>query len=223
MPKLPPPDPADPLRNLPISDGLRALAQRGEIRRFAKNAVLIQEGDFGDTLYLVVSGRVRAYAEDPATERQITYGLYGPGEYVGEMGLDGGRRAASVETVEASRCVVITRQTLLTHIAEHPDFALELLAKVIRRARAATMSARQMALNDVYGRVKAVLESMAAAPGPDGARVLCDKPTHLELSQQVGSSREMVSRVMKDLRGGNYLSDTDPRGWVLLKPLPARW
>ncbi|WP_163071511.1 Crp/Fnr family transcriptional regulator, partial [Acinetobacter baumannii] len=86
--------------------------------------------------------------------REITYGVYGPGEYVGEMSLDGGPRSASVITEEACRLVMVTRASLLTHISEHPEFAFELLTKVIRRARAATLSTKQLALNDVYGRLK---------------------------------------------------------------------
>ena len=79
---------------------------------------------------------------------------YGPGEYVGEMGLDGGVRSASVVALETTVCSMVTRRTLEQHLREQPEFAFELIAKVIRRARAATMSAKSMALNDVYGRLK---------------------------------------------------------------------
>lgn len=205
-----------------MSDALRALVGRGERRRYRKGTLLISEGEGGDTLYIVLSGRVRAYAGGDKG-REITYGIYGPGEYLGEMSLDGGPRSASVITLEASECVVITRHTLHQHIAEHPAFAFELLAKVIRRARAATLSAKQMALNDVYGRLRLLLESLADTQA-DGTRHLRERVTHQELAHRLGCSREMVSRLVKDLRAGGYLDDEAPH-WRLLhaQPLPPRW
>jgi CRP/FNR family cyclic AMP-dependent transcriptional regulator len=203
-----------------LSEALRALARRGEIRRYRKNTLLIEEGDHGDTLYLILAGRLRSYASGDKG-REITYGVYGPGEYLGEMSLDGGPRSANVITLEASTCAVITRTTLLQHIAEHPEFAFELIAKVIRRARAATLSAKQLALNDVYGRLVLLLDGLAAAQ-PDGTRLIEERLTHQELAHRLGCSREMVSRLMKDLELGGYLQ-TQPRQWQLLRPLPARW
>src|ERR1051325_5419858 len=121
-----------------LPDPLRALVRRGIERRYPKGTLLIHEGDQGSSLFIILSGRLRAYGTNGAG-REFTYGVYGRGEYLGEMSLDGGPRSASVVTLEASVCVMVTRDTLLAHIAEHPDFALELLAKVIRRARAATL------------------------------------------------------------------------------------
>ncbi len=203
-----------------LSEGLRALARRGEIRRYRKNTLLIEEGDHGDTLYLILAGRLRSFSSGDKG-REITYGIYGPGEYLGEMSLDGGPRSANVITLEASTCAVITRTTLQQHIAEHPEFAFELIGKIIRRARAATLSAKQLALNDVYGRLVLLLDGLAVAL-PDGRRLIEERLTHQELAHRLGCSREMVSRLMKDLEQGGYLQ-TQPRQWQLLRPLPARW
>ncbi|HET7865296.1 MAG TPA: cyclic nucleotide-binding domain-containing protein, partial [Burkholderiaceae bacterium] len=126
------------------SNALRALAARGSTRRYRRGTVLIEEGDLSDSLYIILSGRLRAYSA-ASNGREITYGVYGAGDYLGEMSLDGGPRSASVITLEASVCAVVTRHTLTQHIAEYPEFAFELLAKVIRRARAATLSAKQLA------------------------------------------------------------------------------
>ena len=220
---MPRPKPAQPdyLQAAPLSDGVRALAQRGELCRFAKGAVLIQEGAVGDTIYIVLSGKVRSFGSHMANEREITYGIYGPGEYVGEMGLDGLPRSASVMALEPTVCSMVTRRTLEAHLAEQPDFAFELLAKVIRRARAATLSAKGMALNDVYGRLKQLLET-SAVPQPDGTRRLTERLTHLELAHRVGCSREMITRQLNDLQQGGYVS-TGRSELVLLKPLPPRW
>ncbi|MDT9002091.1 Crp/Fnr family transcriptional regulator [Paucibacter sp. APW11] len=191
---------------------LRCLAERGQARSYRRGTLLIEEGGQGDSLYLILSGRLRAYGCD-SRGREVTYGSYGPGEYVGEMSLDGGPRSASVITEEASRCVMLTRASILDHIAAHPEFALELLAKVIRRARAATLSTKQLALNDVYGRLKALLEGEAGE----------QKMTHQAMAQRLGCSREMVSKLMKDLELGGYLERASAGRYLLQRPLPARW
>lgn len=219
-PARPPSPPAAADAPAPLSDALAALAERGETRRYRKGTLLIQEGDVGDTLFIIRSGRLRAFSAGD-NGREITYGVYGPGEYLGELSLDGGPRSASVITLEASSCTVVGRRTLERFIAERPEFAFELLAKVIRRARAATLSARQLALNDVYGRLRALLQSLAR-PGTDGTPVLSERLTHQELSHRLGCSREMVSRLVKDLERGGYLQQQG--GWYRLdKPLPQRW
>ncbi len=203
-----------------MSDSLRALARRGELKRIRRGVQIITEGDRGDTLYIVLSGRLRAYSVGD-DDREITYATYGAGDYIGEMGLDGGLRSANVETLEATLCVVVTRPTLERHIQEHPQFAFELLAKVIRLARVATLSLRQIALNDVYGRLRALLDSVAE-PRPDGTRVADPAPSHLEMSRSLGCSRPMISRVMKDLERGGYI-EIGRRHVVLRRPLPAKW
>lgn len=199
---------------------LRPLARRGALRKFGKGEWLIREGDEGSTLFILLSGRVKVFSAD-ARGREIVYGVYGPGEYLGEMSLDGGRRAASVEAIEPVLCAIVTQQTLLAHIAEQPRFARELLSKVIRRARAATLSARQLALNDVYGRLAALLDASAVARS-DGSRALPAGATHRELASHLGCSRAMVTRLLRDLETGGYLR-ADAQGLRLLRPLPARW
>ena len=211
---------ADPLEALNLTPAMLSLARRGDLRRYRKGALLIEEGATGDTLYLVLTGRVRAYSLG-SNDRELTFGVYGPGEYVGEMSLDGGPRSASVITLEPTTCSVVTRHTLREHIAAQPDFAFELLARVIRRARLATSNARSMALIDVYGRVTRLLEELAV-PQPDGTRVIAEKLTHAEIASRVGCSREMVSRLMKDLTLGGHIRRVDT-GLVLRRPLPLRW
>ena len=200
---------------LALPPSLRLLAARGMARSYRKGVVLIEEGSLGDSLYLIVSGSVRAYSSD-ARGREITYGVYGPGEYVGEMSLDGAPRSASVITEEASRLVMIMRASLLTHISEHPEFAFELLTKVIRRARAATLSTKQLALNDVYGRLKNLVDASTS----DGQHLGL---THQGMAQRLGCSREMVSKLVKDLELGGYLKRVAAGEYQRLKTLPARW
>jgi CRP/FNR family transcriptional regulator, cyclic AMP receptor protein len=208
------------LDELKLSPALTALVRRAVPRRYRKGVILIQEGEFGDTLYIVLSGRIKVFSLGP-NDREITFGLYGVGEFVGEMSLDGGPRAASVITVEPTTCVVITRPTLLDHIAQYPEFAFELLSKVITRARTATRDARNMALMDSYGRLVALIDDLAVQQ-EDGTRHIISRITHAEIASRIGCSREMVSRLLKDLERGGYTS-TIGRGLHILKPLPNRW
>ena len=208
----------DPIAALP--EHLHSLARRGEVRRYRKSTLLIQEGDTGDTIYIILSGRLRAFGSGDKG-REITYGSYGPGEYVGEMSLDGGSRSASLITLETSECVLITRHTLRQHIAENPEFAFELIAKVIRRARAATMSAKQLALNDAYGRLVLLFNSLAV-PLADGIRTIEERLTQREIANRLGCTREMVNRLMKDLETGGYVTARDGQ-FRLHRAMPTRW
>jgi CRP/FNR family cyclic AMP-dependent transcriptional regulator len=214
---------ADPFAAV-ADPSLRALAERGVVRRYRRGTILIEEGDRGDTLYVVLAGRLRVFSAggDGAREREITFNVHGPGECVGEMSLDGGPRSASVVTLEPATCSMVTRTTLREQIARDPDLALGLIARVIRRARLATESARGMATLDVYGRLVRRLEALAADAGT-GVRRVPDRMTHAALASEIGCSREMVSRLMKDLASGGYLALDDARRIVLLKPLPRSW
>lgn len=205
----------------PAGGSLAQLIARGEHRRYRRGTVLINEGEQGDALFVVVSGRVKVYSVDDRG-REITYGVYGSGETIGEMSLDGGPRSASVVTVEPTICAMISRGQLLTHIEAYPEFAFTLIRKVIERARLATRTARNMALLDVYGRLVNLLES-AATTRADGTRIIAERLTHAALANRVGCSREMISRLMKDLRSGDYLVE-EGDSWVLPRQsLPSRW
>ena len=203
-----------------LNPGLRALAVRGTIRSYRKNAVLITEGEVGDALYVLLQGRVKVYSND-ADGREVTYNVVEAGDYFAEMCLDGGPRSASVMTLEPSVCSVVGRPGIKAHLAEEPDFALDLIAQVIRRARAATETARNLALLDVYGRVIHTLESVRGPATPD-APVTLTQITHQQIASRVGASREMVSRLLKDLERGSYI-ELGVKRITLKKKLPARW
>ena len=218
---MPVPDPiaqfvADPR----YSENLRQLAAQGELRRYRKGTIVIHEGDMGDTVFILISGRVKVYCTD-ARDKEISFGQFGPGEYFGEMALDNGPRSASVVTQEACDCAVISRRTLQAFIAQHPEFAFELLSKVIRRLRLATRDARNLAFIDVYGRLAQCLQDLST-PQPDGTRRIMERITHQDIASRVGCSREMVSRILKDLVSGGYVQ-LDDRRIVLVGKLPQRW
>lgn len=212
--------PADHLLLEGLPSVVRALAARGAIRRYRAGVNLIDEGDAGDATFVILSGTVRIFCADDAG-KEITLALYGPGEYVGEMSLDGGPRSASVSTETACVCALISGATLREHVATHPDFALELIQRLIRRTRLATESARSLALLDAYGRLTRLFDTLAAT-APDGTRVIKEHFTHLAISKHIGCSRELVSRILKDLETGGYLMQKNRR-YVLLKILPSKW
>jgi len=203
-----------------LSPSLRALAVRGTVRSYRKNSVIINEGEVGESLFVLLEGRVKVYSND-ADGREITFNTVESGDYFAEMWLDGGPRSASVMTLEPSVCSIVSRAALREHLAEEPEFALELVAQVIRRARAATETARNMALLDVYGRVIVTLESQQGAAKPD-APITLTQITHQNIASRVGASREMVSRLLKDLEKGGYI-ELGVKRITLLKKLPARW
>ena len=209
---------ADLLAALPAP--LRELAAQGALRRYRANTTLIEEGDRGDALFVVLSGALRIFCSDP-NGREITLGIYGPGEYVGEMSLDGGPRSASVSTEEASVCAVVSGQSLRQHLAANPEFTLELIQRLIRRTRLATESARSLALLDAYGRLVRLFDGLAVARA-DGTRALAQRLTHREIAQRIGCSRELVSRLLKDLQQGGYVA-IEAQRYALLRKLPAKW
>lgn len=199
---------------------LRSLAQRGVQRSYRKNTVLINEGEAGDSLFVLLKGGVKVFAMDE-NGREITYGTIEAGDYFGEMSLDGGPRSASVITLEACTCSVLSRVQVSEHLAEEPDFSINLVAQLIRRARAATEAARNMALLNVYGRLVALLEERRHDT-PDGETVILQAITHQDIANRVGASREMVSRLLKDLEKGGYI-ELGAKRIALLKKLPSRW
>jgi len=209
---------ADPLAPLPEGT-LRAIAATGVVRSYPRHAVLINEGDQGDSLYIILSGRVKVYASN-AAGREVVIDFHGPGEYVGEMSLAGAPRSASVVTVEPATCAVVTRAQFREFMLAHPDFTLHLVEKLIHRARLATENVKSLALSDVYGRLVRLLVTLAR--DVDGKLVVPERLTQQEIADRIGASRDMVSRLMKDLVAGGYLAVAD-RTITILKPPPPGW
>jgi CRP/FNR family transcriptional regulator, cyclic AMP receptor protein len=205
----------------PLEDQvLREIAAEGCVRHYRAGSVLISEGDEGDSLFVLLEGRVKVYTSNDAG-RELVLTTAGAGEILGEVSLDGGRRSASVMALTPCRCAVVRGADLRLFLARHPGFAHHLILKLIGRVRRLTRSARQLALDDVYTRVAALLEEMAVDNG-QGQRTLPERLTQQEMADRIGSSREMISRVLKELVQGGYV---DQRGGriALLKPLPRGW
>jgi CRP/FNR family transcriptional regulator, cyclic AMP receptor protein len=214
---LPAPSP-DPLA--PLTETLvRSIAASGVVRSYPRNSVIINEGEHGDTLFIVLTGRVKVFASN-AAGKEVVIDFHGPGEYVGEMSLDGSPRSASVVTVEPTTCAVVSRAQFREFILAHPDFALHLIEKLIHRTRVTTDNLKSLALSDVYGRLVRLLNALAK--DDNGRRVVGEKLTQQDIADRVGSSRDMISRLLKDLAAGGYISIED-RTITLLRKQPPGW
>jgi CRP/FNR family cyclic AMP-dependent transcriptional regulator len=200
-------------------DALRDLARSAVVRRFPRHAVLINEGEQGDSLFIVLSGRLKVYASND-TGKEIVIDFHGRGECVGEMSIDGAPRSASVMTTEPTACAIVSRAQFREFIRERPDFALYLIDKLIERARRTTDNMKSLALSDVYGRLVRLLGSLAR--DVDGRMIVSERFTQQQIAERVGASRDMISRLMKDLVAGGYLA-VEGRTIVILKRLPPAW
>jgi CRP/FNR family cyclic AMP-dependent transcriptional regulator len=188
-------------------------------RSFPKNAVIVSEGDDTGSLYVLLSGRVKVFLAD-ANGREVELNRLGPGEYFGEVTLDGGPRSASVMALEETRCAVVRRAELLGLIERQPELALHMLRRLARRVRALSENVRSLALMDVYGRVARLLLELAEEK--DGRLVIDEPLTHKEIAARVGASREMVSRIFSDLAEGGYVGKDGGR-LVIVRTPPPRW
>jgi len=200
-------------------DALHRIAASGVVRTFPKSTILIAEGDVGDSLYIILSGRVKVYASN-AAGREVVINFHGPGEYVGEMSLDGEPRSASVVTMEPTTCAIVNRAQFRDFLAQNPDFAQHLIQTLIRRCRGATENVKSLALSDVYGRLVRLLNALAV--DQDGHHVVTERLTQQDIADRVGASRDMIGKLMKDLVGGGYLAVEDRR-ITILKRLPPGW
>jgi CRP/FNR family transcriptional regulator, cyclic AMP receptor protein len=198
---------------------LDAIAAHGGVRKYPAQAILINEGDSSDSLYIVLSGLLRAYASSESG-REVVLAEHGPGEYFGELSLDGEKRSVSVKTLEPTTCCVVPGAQLREFLAGNPEFALHLTQKLIRMVRRLTEQVKSLALQDVYGRIARMLMELSDEAGDE--RIVRFKLTQQDIADRVGSSREMVNRVMKELTAGGYVALRDGRH-VIRRKLPAAW
>src|SRR5829696_2332154 len=215
--------PAD-LKSIPLFEGLpeaelRALAERTVLRSYPKQAIIVTEGDDSDSLYLILSGRVKVYLADEHG-KELILAIKGPGQYFGEMVLDEQPRSASVITLEPAQFAVLSRADFRAFLLRHPEVALALIQNLIRLARGLNQNVRNLAMLDVYGRVARILLELAVDQG--GKLVIPEKMTQKDIAARVGASREMINRILRDLTTGGYVSMEAGRITINKAP-PARW
>ncbi len=121
------------------TDWLTKLEDRGLRRVYPPRTVIIHEGDVGDTLFIIRSGRGKVYSSSDAG-KEVVLGTFGPGDILGEPSLDGGLRSASVMTLEQTTCVIVQSAVVLQMLADDPQLALQIIRNLIRLVRSASES-----------------------------------------------------------------------------------
>ena len=198
---------------------LRELAPRGAARSYPKNAVVINEGDQTDSLYILLSGRAKVFVSEE-DGREVVLSTIREGDYFGELVLYGGPRSASIMTLEPCRCFVIPLGDIEGLLEHNPLFAGHLIHMLIGRVRSLVRKVGDLALKDVYGRFAKFLDESAIER--NGARVVPERLTQQDIAGRIGGSREMVNRIVKDLTAGGYIS-VDAKQITVHKKLPAQW
>jgi CRP/FNR family transcriptional regulator, cyclic AMP receptor protein len=196
------------------------LTSHGSVRSYPANTVLITEGDQVGSLYVLLEGRVKVFASDDAG-REVILSILGPGEYFGELSLvDEAPRSASVMSLTPVKLMAITQSQVRQCLTENTELAFNLIRALTREVRVLTDNIKTFALMDVYGRVTQTLLDLAVEK--DGKLVIEPRLTHQDIANMVGASREMVSRILKELVTGNYVS-VDKRSMTINEKLPAAW
>lgn len=198
---------------------LREISKNAVTRRYGPKTVIVSEGDRTDSLFIILEGRAKAYVSD-SSGRDVQLSVIGPGEYFGEIALDEGPRSASVMTLEPTVLSIVPRADLDNFIRANPRFASHFMNRLIGRIRALTKNVGSLALMDAYGRVARLL--LEDSVTKDGVQFVPEKLTQAEIASRVGCSREMVSRIFKDLVRGRYITVESTRIVINRKP-PAKW
>lgn len=219
------PNPVAALRQVPFFAALpeaqlHQLASTARQKRFAKSAIVLSQGDDTDSMYILVSGRIKVSISDDEG-KEVILSMLGPGEFFGEMALiDDHPRSANIETMETTECLVVSKDDFKRFLAANFDMALSFMKELVKRLRAADKKIESLALMDVYGRVARALLDMAEE-APDGRLLIRRKLTKQDIARMIGASREMVSRVMKDLEERGFIEVREDGTTVIKERLNA--
>jgi CRP/FNR family cyclic AMP-dependent transcriptional regulator len=197
------------LRDIPLfscldDDALREVEGIAVKREFAKNAVIFSKGDVSDSLYVVCRGKVKAVIHDEMG-KEIVLSVIGKGECFGEMAaLDGVPRSATIVTKEASEIVILHRDDFRRILSSNMDTIFKLLSVLLDRLRRADEKIESLAFWNVHARIANLLMELAQ---PEGSGwVIREKMTHQEIADIVGSSRERVSKILKEISDAGYIT-----------------
>ncbi len=183
-------------------------------RRYKRGEALVEQGKQSNALSIILTGRARVMTTD-ARGREVILATLHPGDYVGEMSLiDNAPHSATVRAEVQTDVLVVGRPEFIRCLPENSSMAYAVMNGLVQRLRQADRKIESLALMDVYGRVaRALLES--AVPDREGNTIIRDKVSRQDLAKMVGASREMVSRVMKDLEERGFIETrTDGSMWV---------
>jgi CRP/FNR family transcriptional regulator, cyclic AMP receptor protein len=192
---------------------LAAILPAVQHRRFPRGSYVMRAGEETDALYIILAGRAKVLIPDD-DGNEVILSVIGPNEFFGEMGLlDDQPRSASVETMEPCEMLRITRGAFLNCLKENFDACLIVIRNLVKRLREADRKIESLALIDVYGRVARLLIEMAQPV--DGQWIIEKAPPKQEIARMIGASREMVSRVVKDLHDKGVIRAEKRKIYVL--------
>lgn len=196
------------LRNVPLfavlpESQLALLVKEVTRKSFTRSSVIIAAGDITESLYVVISGRLKVMISDDEG-REVILAMLGPNEFFGEMGLiDDHPRSASVVATEACEVLMLSKRDFKKCLEDNFEMAMAVMRGVVKRLREADQKIGSLALMDVYGRVARLL--LEVAETVDGQKVVTKKLAKQDIAKMIGASREMVSRVMKDLQAAGAI------------------
>lgn len=184
-------------------------------RRFKRGEAIVEQGKQSNALSIILTGRARVIATDPRG-REVILATMRPGDYVGEMSLiDNEPHSATVMAEIQTDALILGRLEFARCLPENSSMAYAVMKGLVQRLRQADRKIESLALMDVYGRVaRALLEF--SSEDSEGNAVIREKVSRQDLAKMVGASREMVSRVMKDLEERGFI-ETRLDGSVLVK------
>ena len=203
----------DFLRNVSLFESLdqqelEALSDVTFTRTFSKDNVIILAEEEGDTLFILKKGKVKVSIVSEGG-REVILSLLGPGSVFGELSLlDGKPRSANVVAIEETDLLMLRRADFLQLIYKTPQIATALLAELATRMRKTDRQIEGLALLDVTSRISDTLLQLATEQGSEttGGVTIESRPTHQELANMSGTTRETVSRVLKRLEGQGYIN-----------------
>lgn len=182
---------------------LRMLTTVVSRKSVSRGTTVMASGDATDALYIVLSGRLKVMMSD-AEGKEVILSIIGSGEFFGEMGLiDDAPRSASVVAIEPCELIGIAKRDFKKCLAENFEMAMGVMRGLVRRLREADRKIGSLALLDVYGRVARLLLDMSE--NVEGEKIVTKRLPKQDIAKMIGASREMVSRVMKDLQMGGYI------------------
>jgi CRP/FNR family cyclic AMP-dependent transcriptional regulator len=196
------------IRNVPLfsllpDDQLLLLTQVLLRKPYPKDSTVIAAGDPTDALYVVISGRLKVMMSDNEG-REVILAILNQGDFFGEMGLiDQAPRSATVTTIEPCELLTITRTDFTKCLQKNFDFTMNVMRGLVKRLREADRKIGSLALMDVCGRVARLLMEMAETV--DGQKVVTRKLPKQQIAKMIGASREMVSRVMKEMETSGHI------------------
>ena len=211
------------LENVTLFSGLReeeltSMVRVAVMKNYGKHASILREGEKSDALYIVAAGKVKVVLSTDGG-KEVILAIIGKGEFFGEMAMiDEQPRSADVVAMEPTQILVIGKSDFINCLAHNPQMAFRIMQGLIQRLRNADRKIESLALMDVYGRVARTLLELAKPQ--DGKLVVGEKLSQQDLADMIGASREMVSRILRDLTVSGHIR-VESKKIILNQKLPG--